>query len=473
MKAKNIRILISGLILLAASITTSAQEGTNMFFMKGMPQSTMYNPALHNDSSAVEFGLPGLSGIYLGLNSDFAVNDLIHYGTGSMSDSLVIDIDGFHNSLKNQNYFRQNFEMSLFYLGFRTRKTFVNFSINEKESAQIGFGKGFITFLKDGNGASMGEVQDLGDLTFNAYHYREFALGVSQDMLNGRLSFGVKIKALYGKFALQTNKLNFQVETATDGSSVMFTTDMDIDLSAPVTPQYDENGYFSDFEDNNFSANDYILNTENMGMAFDFGAVLKLTPRITLSASIVDMGKIPFKTDVYNIKHNQSYTWEGLDFSNSLDDTDPNYISADDMINNEMDKLEAVVKPKQSEVSSNAFDMSLPTKVFLGGSFSLSDKLDVGVLERMYMYNGVTTNSLTLSANAMLGNFFSITGSYSAMNGSFDNLGVGVALRLGFLQWYVVNDNLLALSDPAKAQFVNIRFGMNILFGRKYKSFVH
>lgn len=472
MKAKNINILITGIILLAATITTSAQESTTMYFMKGMTQSTMLNPALHNDSSAVVIGLPGISGMYVGLNSDFAVSDLIHYGTGSMSDSLVIDIDGFHNSLKDRNYFRQNFEMSVFYLGFRTRNTFLSFGINEKESAQMGFGKGFITFLKDGNGSSMGAVQDLGDLTFNAYHYREYALGVSHDLMDGRLSVGVKLKALYGKFALQTEKLNFQVETAQDGSTVKFTTDMALNFSGPMIPEYDENNYFNGFDDN-FTANDYLLNTENMGMAFDLGAVYKVTPQITVSASIVDLGKIPFKTNVYNVTHLQSYTWEGLDFTNSLDDTDPNYISADDMIDNEMDKLEAVVKPKKSEVSSNAFDISIPTKVFIGGTYAMNDKLNFGLLNRMYMYEGETVNTLTLSANAMLGKFFSVTGSYSAMGGTYDNLGLGMALRLGFLQLYMVNDNLLALTDPAKAQFVNVRFGLNILFGRNYQKFVH
>ena len=472
MKAKNINILITGIILLATAITTSAQESTTMYFMKGMPQSTMYNPALHNDSSAVELGLPGLSGIYVGLNGDFAVNDLIHYGTGNMSDSLIIDIDGFHNSLKDQNNFRQNFEMSVFYLGFRTRNTFISFGVNEKESAQIGFGKGFITFLKDGNSASMGAVQDLGDLTFNAYHYREFALGVSHDLMDGRLSVGAKFKALYGKFALQTERLNFKVETAGDGSNVKFTTDMALNFSGPMIPEYDENNYFNGFDDN-FTANDYILNSDNMGMAFDLGAVFKVNPQITVSASIVDIGKIPFKSNVYNVTHLQSYTWEGLNFSNSLDDTQPNYISADDMIDKEMDKLEAVVKPMKSEVSSKAFDMAIPTKVFIGGTYKLNEKINFGLLDRMYMYEGESVNTLTLSANAMLGKFFSVSGSYSAIGGTYDNLGLGMALRLGFLQLYMANDNLLALSDPAKAQFVNVRFGLNILFGRNYQKFVH
>jgi hypothetical protein len=473
MKTKNIKVLISGLILLAATIAASAQESMTMHFMKGMPQASMYNPALHNDSSSVVLGLPGLSGIYFGLNSDFAVNDLIHYGTGSMSDSLVVDINGFHNSLKNHNYFRQNFELALFFLGFRTKKLFVSFGINEKELTRIGFEKRFITFLKDGNASSMGKVQDVGNLTFDAYHYREFALGISRELMDRRLSVGVRLKALFGKFALQTNKLNFQVETAQDGSSIKLTTDMELDFSVPMEPEYDDDDYLNGFNDDNFTANDYIFNTDNMGMAFDLGAVFKVNPKITVSASILDIGKIPFKTDAYNVNHLQTYTWEGIDFSNSFDDTDPNYISADDMVDEEMDKLEAVVKPKRSEVSSNKFDMTIPTKIFVGGTYTVSDKLNFGLLNRIYMYNGETNNNTTLSANALLGKFFSVTGSYSAISGTYDNLGLGMGLRLGFFQLYMVNDNLLALTDPAKAQFVNVRFGMNFLFGRNYRKFVH
>lgn len=471
MKANTIRILFIFCILLSTGMASRAQETTTMHFMKGMPQSTLYNPALHNDSSAVFIGLPGLSGVYVGLNSDFAVNDLIHYGTGNMSDSLIIDIDGFHNGLKDQNYFRQSMDVSLFHLGFRTRKSFISFSVNEKQSASIGFSKSFITFLKDGNGPHMGEF-DLGDLDFSVWHYREFALGFSRELMNGRMSVGVKAKALFGKAALQTERLNFKVNTASDGSSVLLQTDMALDFSAPVTPEYDESDFFKGFEDN-FMADEYILGADNMGVAFDLGAVFKVTPKLLVTASVVDLGSIPFKTNVYNVKHQQSYSWEGLDFSNSLDDTKPGYISAGDMLDTEMDKLEAVVRPKRNEISSNSFTLSLPTKVFIGGTYALNNQLSFGLLDRLYLHNGQTQNSLSLTANAMLGKFFSVTGSYSAISGTYDNLGLGIALRLGFLQFYMVNDNLLALADPAKAQFVNVRFGMNLLFGRNYRNYVH
>ncbi len=405
MKANTIRTLFTVILLLSLGLTAFSQGTNIMHFMKGMPQSSKYNPALHNDSSTVVIGLPGLSGIYLGLNSDFALNDLIHYGTGNMSDSLIIDIDGFHNGLKDQNYFRQDAEISLFSFGFRTHRAFINFSVTEKQSAQIGFSKSFVTFLKEGNAPYIGQNFDLGDMDFNLFHYREFALGFSHELMQGKLSIGAKAKALFGKAAMQTNKLNFKVNTAADGSSILLQTDMSVDFSAPVTPKYDESNFFDGFEDD-FTADEYILTSKNMGVAFDLGAVYKVNPKIMVSASIIDLGSIPFKNNVYNIRHAQSYSWEGLDFSNSLDDTKPGYISADDMLDTEMDKLEAVVRPKKDEISSDKFTLSIPTKLFVGGTYTMNNKLNFSVLDRLYMHNGQTQNSLSLSANAMLGNSF-------------------------------------------------------------------
>ena len=71
MKTKNIKGFISLIILLVATITTSAQESMTMHFMKGMLQSNMYNPALHNDSSAVENRAAGFIGRLFGIKQRF------------------------------------------------------------------------------------------------------------------------------------------------------------------------------------------------------------------------------------------------------------------------------------------------------------------------------------------------------------------------------------------------------------------
>ena len=111
--------------------------------------------------------------------------------------------------------------------------------------------------------------------------------------------------------------------------------------------------------------------------------------------------------------------------------------------------------------------MKIPTKIFLGGTYDLNHHINVGLLERYFTSGDFRQNTLTVSANALLGKILSLTGSYSWIGNSLNNLGLGFALRLGAIQIYAVNDNILALIDPAKVEIINVRFGINLLFGRK------
>lgn len=457
------------MIVLIGVSFVSAQESTTLHFMKGMPQSDLQNPALHNDSSKVVIGFPGLSGAYFDFNSDFAIDDLIHKGTGSLADSLVLDIDGFHNSLETNNCIQQHVSIPLFFLGIRSKKSFFSIGVTEKTMAQFSFDKNLITFLKDGNAPYMGQDFDLGSLKINANHYREFAFGYSNEVIKNKLTVGAKAKLLYGKMAVQTQQLNLKVETAADGSYLNLRTDMKINVSGPLSVEYDPENYFSDLVTNDIEPDVYLMQKGNTGMAFDLGAVYKLTPRITFSGSIVDLGKISFKTDNINLTHTASYKWEGIDFSKSLDESKSDYVDPADLVDSEMEKLEGTFKIKKSDFSAEAFNMSLPTKIYLGGTFAVSKNFNLGVLDRIYSNAGISRNTLTLSANTLLGNFFSLTGSYSIVGNSYNNLGLGVALRLGCMQLYVVGDNLMAANDPAKAELVSARFGLNFLFGRKHR----
>ncbi|MDP2337238.1 MAG: DUF5723 family protein [Bacteroidota bacterium] len=468
---KNIltKIGIISLIVMAIYSTVSAQESTTLQFMKGMPQSDLQNPALHNDSSSVVIGLPGMSGVYFDFNSGFAVNDLIHKGTGMLADSLVLDIEGFHSSLSTTNSIQQNLSFPLFYLGFRSKKSFFSIGVTEKEVAQFTFDKSLVTFLKDGNAEYMGQNFDLGNLKMNAFDYTEMAFGYSNEVIKNKLTVGVKAKALLGKFALKTERMNMKVETAADGSSLNLSTDIKINMSMPATPEYDQDNNLTGMNTDNLNPKDFVMQTGNMGMAFDLGAVYKLTPKITLSGSIVDLGKVSFKKDLISLNKVSNYNWVGIDFSNSIDSTNANYVDPADLIKNETTKMENAFRPKKSDVGSEVFDVTIPTKIYLGGTYQLNNQFSIGLLDRLYKNGDISTNTVTLSANAMLANFLSLTGSYSMIGKSTNNLGMGLAMRLGLMQMYFVSDNLMALADPAKANYVNVRFGMNLLFGRKHK----
>ena len=469
MKNILIKIVVISLILMVKLSTGSAQESTTLQFMKGMPQSDLLNPALHNDSSKVVIGLPGFSGMGFDFNSGFAINDLIHKGTGMLADSLVLDMEKFHSKLGATNAIQQSLSVPLFSLGLRFNKSYFSFGITEKEVAQFTFDKSIVTFLKDGNAPYMGQNFDLGSLKLDAFQYREFAFGYSNEVIKNKLTVGAKVKALYGKFALQTQRMNIKVNTAADGSSLNLSTDMKINMSLPATLQYDTDGYLSGMNTDNFKARDYLMQTGNFGMAFDLGGVYQLTSKITLSASIVDIGKISFKKDVTSMTKVSNYNWTGIDFSNSIDNSNANYISPSDIVTKETNKMKNSFLPKQSDIGSDPFKVTIPVKYNIGGTYQINDKFNVGLLDRLYKNGSISTNTMTLSGNAYFGNFFSLTGSYSMVGNSYNNLGLGVALKEGAMQLYFVSDNVLAMADPSKASYVNGRVGINFLFGNKRK----
>ncbi len=75
---------------------------------------------------------------------------------------------------------------------------------------------------------------------------------------------------------------------------------------------------------------------------------------------------------------------------------------------------------------------------------------------------------------------FSTSFSYTAANHSYDNLGFGLALRLGIVQIYTVADKIPVVFNQLKIDnsnilvpdswnTVNFRIGMNLAFGNRVK----
>jgi hypothetical protein len=88
--------------------------------------------------------------------------------------------------------------------------------------------------------------------------------------------------------------------------------------------------------------------------------------------------------------------------------------------------------------------------------------------------------ALTLSANINLGNALSTSFSYTATNNRHDNLGAGLAFRAGIVQFYLISDRIPVMWNkikdknnsvviPADWNTVNLRLGMNLVFGNRNK----
>ena len=116
--------------------------------------------------------------------------------------------------------------------------------------------------------------------------------------------------------------------------------------------------------------------------------------------------------------------------------------------------------------------------------------LTLGVLSRSEYFGKKIRQSVSLSANAFLARFLDLTVSYNMMNQTYNNLGVGLGIKGGPLQIYVITDKIpisftkVEVSDPASDfadlngvvfptewSTFNVRFGVNLLFGCKRRRF--
>jgi len=456
-------LLFVGLIV---SNLTSAQKMNNtLYLMQNVPQSNQLNPAIQPECK-VFLGFPGLSSIYLNYaNNGFTYNDIIKDGTGLQKDSLVVDINSFEDALQSTNTIVNQLDYTFFSLGIRAKKMFFTLDVSSKIDSRLGFDKGLVSFLKNGNAPYMGRTADLGAIGLDGTAYHEVALGVSKQVTE-KLTVGVKAKMLFGVANMHMDQSNLSVYTSQSGDLVQLRSKQLMKVSMPLDVAQDADGYIDDIEflDDDIDAT-FFSGTNNKGFAFDLGATYQFDERTTFYASILDIGGIKWN-DTYELSQDATFDWQGGDWSQSGNSNDPNYREIEDVMEDLSDSITDAFRFKDK---AGSYSRALPTKIYFGGSYKLNERVNVGAVSRTEIFNGHIRPSLSLSANTRVIRNFSASVSYSMVNNSYNNVGVGIAAKLGPFQIYAVSDNILAM-NPNTAKTANLRFGMNLMFGCRKKT---
>ncbi|MCZ4693467.1 hypothetical protein DWB61_01220 [Ancylomarina euxinus] len=436
-----------------------------LYLMQNVPQSNQLNPAIQPECK-VFLGFPGLSSIYVNYaNNGFTYNDIIKDGTGLQKDSLVVDINSFHDALQSTNTIVNQLDYTFFSLGIRAKKMFFTLDMSSKIDTRLGFDKGLISFLKNGNAGYMGRTANLGAIGLDGTAYNEVALGVSKQVTE-KLTVGVKAKMLFGVANMHMDQSNLSVYTSESGDLVRLHSKQLMKVSMPLDVTQDADGYIDDIDvlDDDLDAT-FFSGTNNKGFAFDLGATYQFDEKTTFYASILDIGGIKWN-DTYELSQDATFDWQGGDWSQSGNSNDPNYREIEDVMEDLTDSISDAFRFKDK---AGSYSKALPTKIYLGGSYKLNERVNVGAVSRTEIYNGKLRPSLSLSANTRVIRNFSASVSYSMVNNSYNNVGAGIAAKLGPFQIYAVSDNILAM-NPNTAKTANFRFGMNMMFGCRKKT---
>ena len=277
-------LIFFGLILLSLG-HLRAQNNLTLYNMRPVPQRMAINPAF-TPTCKWYFGTPALSSLDFSYNSRAVGFNELSNALEPNGSNYTIDITKLANVFSSGVSINSAYNHEWIGFGFRLRKSMWSFSINEKLKSRVLLPPDFFRLVFEGNGGdNVGDVFDLG-FAMDFIHTREFAVGYSRSFIDDKLRIGGRIKYIAGINAIQTDRNDLFFETSESAftynvkSDLKFNTSlMPIDLNTPL--------------------NSILLgNQQNSGFGIDVGANLKLNKKLSLSASIIDLGVVQWRDNL-------------------------------------------------------------------------------------------------------------------------------------------------------------------------------
>lgn len=381
------------------------------------------------------------------LNSGFTIESL--FTTGN-DDSLYFSPDTFLAGMKDLNYLDLSTQNEFLGLGVNLGKNYVSFSAIGRSFSSFAYTKDFMDLLFNGNGGdNLGRRISMDGLGLTMNAYMEYGFGYKRE-INDKLTVGGRVKFLSGIMNVTTAESKLGIQTDEEDFSITIDGALDLRTSGVVPMLSDsiESG----------GIGPKILGFKNSGTAFDFGATFKLTDKLSFNASLLDLGSINWKDEVYNYKREDvSYTFSGIDLNRAIKDSTYNF---------EEEMRDTLSKILIAEKNSVAYRQVLPARFILGGQFEITKKLAVNTTLFSDFSNGHYRPAFVLGGTFGLKNWLKLSANYMAVSGNGGNIGMGVYLRGAGMQFFLNTDNILGAFNYTKAKTFHVAMGIGIAIGK-------
>ncbi len=435
------------LMLLTTPLLFSQQNNT-LFFMHSIPQSNFLNPAIQNDCKLF-IGLPVISSVHVNIaNSGFTLDQLLEK---QANDSFRIDADFISTKLAPRNFLSTEIHTTILAVGLRRDPYYYTFTINEKNNAIFFYPRDLVVFGLEGNTQFEGQWLSFNGTGLLFNHYREFAIGISKN-IDRYKTIGIRAKLLFGKLNIETSRMNVRMFTERNTFDLLFDINTRANASFPYSIETD--GYnYNIVHKYDAPVMKYVFNRRNPGIAFDAGFIYKYTDDVTFSGSILDIGFIYYGSNLTNYSLQGEYLYTG-----PLGDT----IFSESYMRDLFNSVNAAMDEK---LSYNSYLHFLSPVLLLGATLRKSPRLSFNALLFNKFYRMKYQNGITLSVLSRPLKNMETSLSWSYMNRSVLNLGIGLAYGKTPFQFYLVSDNILAPLIPMYVKNINLRFGLNIHLG--------
>lgn len=423
-------------LLAMVSISSQAQD-LSIHMMDSIYARTAVNPAYRFNDKFV-LNLLGVStGTY---TNGISIGDILIENGGLNQFQLQEGVD----NVNDDNYIIGEANAHILGLGFTAGKWQFSAGYDWHLIGGTSYTKDLYLLAANGNAPYIGETLDVGmDLLLQGYH--DLHLGASYKMSN--ITIGGRIKLLSGVSDVSTE--NSEIQLTTDDEIYQLTVDSDYQLNTTGVVEYD--GIDSlEFDGDSFDFRNFM--GPNSGIGIDLGIDWAVTPKFSISASILDLGSINWSEDVVNYTSNNSNSFEGVDILDYIDDDEE--VVLEDSLYNLLDFDE----------TNNDYSTSLGAKIHLSGRYILSPKLTLGA--NYYMVKNHITSRYMLSANAQYkaSSWFSFGGGLASTSNSSILLPFNTLIHLGPVSMYLSSDNILSAFSIKSGKVSQLRLGLQLGF---------
>ena len=450
---KKYLILIYAILVLTIA---KAQPNLTLYNMNSVAQSNLLNPAILPrqgftlglfDFYSMQY-LPGVS-MYDLLRKDETAN--------ATADKLLSD-PKFH--LRD---IQLNSQYNPLYLGLRIRRNYFSFGIQTTNNNYISVPKDVLSLFYYGNGTESKMFQkSIGinslDVEMSAYssiyasYTREFG---------EKLSIGIRAKYNIGYFHAKTNYNNTSILSDSGESNV-------IRLTAQTDYQFQGAGI--DRIDNLYKyynqKNSKLLLTEMMnylnkpvgtGYSFDIGINYKPTKKLSLSASVLDIGSMQWN-EGKTFTSKAKFVYEGI-----VTD-DPSKVDTA-TFQNLADSVTNIFKPVQKEGS---YSIAFNPKFYVGLNYNLYKSGALGLVGYGEVWRGNLNYAAAVSFTQRIWKILDIKTNYNIYKDQTSNVGMGIAMHIGPLSVYGMSDNMLGNYNWQNTHYTNFRFGLNLNIANRF-----
>jgi len=431
-----------------ASMALAAQDGITLHFMRLNPYSQYSNPSAFIPYTG-HVGITGISNVNVSVqNSGLLYKRL--FGSNSDGTITTLKLNTLADKMsKRGNYLNTNIGMNIIDFGFRVKQMYFSFSYRLRSDEYLFFNRDVVALPVHGNMYYAYQNKTARpELSLNLNIYQEFSLGIQVE-ITPQIYIGVRPKLLFGLAHAKTKSAYASIYTNPDDYTMSINHKLDAELSCFIP--YSINIDTTDLSGINFYPEDLRDNWpnlfKNMGAAIDLGFTYRISNMFGVSASILDLGFIRWKTNNYLLRSSTtdagSYYNDGSFMFTGL--------SYDDIerFNEDPDGLE---KELLNYFPVDASPAPAYTRM-LAGRFLVEGYCNVGKHHRFTaLFQGRIVNkqflpSFTVAWSGTFLNIFDLCVNYTIAKKSYGNLGLGVGFNLGVFHIYAATDNIFGFCN--------------------------